>query len=248
MVLKTSSLTKQFGALTAVDEVSIHIEEGELRALIGPNGAGKTTLFNLITGLIKPSKGTISFRGEDITNLSVEKRVQRGISRSFQVTNIFPSLSVRENIRVAVQQQSAHRWNFWSDVDEITEMEDEVLDILEYVGMEIDPDTAASTLSHGEKRQLEIAIAIANDPDILLLDEPTAGMSKSETEEMITLIRELGKEHALLLVEHDIDLVLELSDRITVLHRGRVIAEGSPEKIVTNNDVQRAYLGTEVER
>jgi branched-chain amino acid transport system ATP-binding protein len=114
--------------------------------------------------------------------------------------------------------------------------------------MEIDPDTAASTLSHGERRQLEIAIAIANDPDILLLDEPTAGMSKSETEEMITLIRELGKEHALLLVEHDIDLVLELSDRITVLHRGRVIAEGSPEKIVTNNDVQRAYLGTEVER
>lgn len=243
MLLETEGLTKQFGGLTAVEEATMTVEEGELRSVIGPNGAGKTTFFNLLTGLLEPSAGDVRFRGSSIVGLPPEARVRRGISRSFQITNIFPELSIRRNVRVALQNDLGYGRNFWSDVDSIPELEEGTRRVIDRVGIDADPDTKARTMSHGEKRRLEIGIAIAQDPELLLLDEPAAGMSNDETRELIALIRELNEEYTVLLIEHDIDLVMELSDVITVLTEGRVIAEGTPEEVEADVAVQEAYLG-----
>lgn len=246
MLLETENLTKRFNGLVAVDSIDLGVETGEIRALIGPNGAGKTTTFDLLTGLLEPSEGEIRFQGERITGKSPEERAKMGISRSFQITNIFPELSVKKNVRIAVQQDEGYTWNFWSNVDGIPALEERTSDILEYVGIDADPETEASTLSHGEKRLLEIAIVIARDPSILLLDEPAAGMSAEETREMIDLIRSLNEEYTILLIEHDIELIMELSDKITVLSNGRILAQGTPAEVSTNERVQEAYLGGEV--
>lgn len=246
MLLETENLTKRFNGLVAVDGVNIAVEAGEIRALIGPNGAGKTTTFDLLTGLLEPSEGEIRLEGEPITNKSPEERVSMGISRSFQITNIFPELSVTKNIRIAVQQDQGYSWNFWSKVDEIDTLEERTAEIIDFVGINADPEAKAATLSHGEKRLLEIAIVVARDPSIVLLDEPAAGMSAEETREMIDLIRSLNEEYTILLIEHDIELIMELSDKITVLSNGKVISQGTPAEVSANERVQEAYLGGEI--
>ena len=243
MILTTENLTKRFGGLIAVEDVNLSIEEGELRSVIGPNGAGKTTLFNLLTGLLEPSVGEIHFKGETITHEKPEARVKRGIARSFQITNIFPELSIRRNIRISLQNSAGYGRNFWSKVDENEELEERVNEIIDYIGITARPETTASTMSHGEKRLLEIALVIAQDPSIILLDEPAAGMSAEETREVVDLIRSLNEDYTIMLIEHDIELVMELSDKITVLADGSVISEGHPEKVAADEGVQAAYLG-----
>lgn len=245
MLLETENLTKRFNGLVAVDGVDIAVEAGEIRALIGPNGAGKTTTFDLLTGLLEPSEGETRLEGEPITDKSPEERVSMGISRSFQITNIFPELSVKKNIRIAVQQDQGYSWNFWSKVDEIDALAERTAEIIDYVGIDADPEAKAATLSHGEKRLLEIAIVIARDPSIILLDEPAAGMSAEETREIIDLIRSLNEEYTVLLIEHDIELIMEISDKITVLSNGQVISQGTPAEVSSNERVQEAYLGGE---
>lgn len=245
-MLETKNLTKEFSGLIAVDNVNMSVEEGELRSLIGPNGAGKTTFFNLLTGLLSPTSGDIVYDGKPITNQNPEERVKQGIARSFQVTNIFPELTVKKNIRIAVQRDAGYMWNFWSKTDDIPELNERVEEIISEVGITVDPETTASTMSHGEKRLLEIAMVIAQDPEILLLDEPAAGMSAEESREIIDLIRSLNENYTILLIEHDIDLIMRLSDRISVLVEGSVIAEGTPEEVAADDRVQEAYLGGEV--
>ncbi|THE63027.1 ABC transporter ATP-binding protein [Salinadaptatus halalkaliphilus] len=245
MLLETTDLTKRFDGLVAVDQVDLSVEKGEIQSIIGPNGAGKTTTFNLLTGMLSPSDGEIRFNGEDITDESSEKRVKRGISRSFQITNIFPELTVRKNIRIAVQEEYGYGWNFWTKTEDIPELEERTLEIIDYVGITADPDAEASTLSHGEKRLLELAIVVARDPELIMLDEPAAGMSEEETKEVVDLIHSLNEEYTILLIEHDIDLIMELSDTITVLANGAVIAQGTPEEVGSSDRVQEAYLGGE---
>lgn len=243
MLLRTENLTKRFGGLTAVDDVTLDVAQGELRSVIGPNGAGKTTFFNLITGLLQPTSGEVLLNQDSIVGLKPHERVGRGISRSFQITNIFPELSIRKNIRISLQNERGYGRNFWSRVDDIPELETETDRIIQRVGIESPPETEAASMSHGEKRRLEIGIAIAQDPDLLLLDEPAAGMSEEETREIVALIRDLNERYTILLIEHDIDLVMELSDQITVLSEGAIIADGTPAQVTANDRVQEAYLG-----
>ncbi|WP_254538392.1 ABC transporter ATP-binding protein [Halomarina litorea] len=243
MLLTTKNLTKRFGGLVAVDDVTIEVQEGELRSVIGPNGAGKTTFFNLITGLLEPSEGEIMFNGDPITHEKPEARVKKGIARSFQVTNIFPGLSVKRNIRISLQNSAGYGRNFWSQVDGIESLDRRVDEIIDEIGITASPETVASTMSHGEKRLLEIALVVAQNPSIILLDEPAAGMSAEETREVVDLIRSLNEDYTIMLIEHDIDLIMELSDKITVLADGSVITEGKPDEVAANEDVQAAYLG-----
>jgi branched-chain amino acid transport system ATP-binding protein len=245
-VLETRELTKEFGGLVAVDKINLTVNEGELRSVIGPNGAGKTTFFNLLTGLLSPTEGEILFQGDSITHVDPEDRVKIGIGRSFQVTNIFPGLSVRKNIRTAVQRDAGHGRNFWSNTDNLAELNDRVDEIIKDIGITVAPETKAEIMSHGEKRLLEIAIVTAQDPSLLLLDEPAAGMSAEETKEIIDLIQWLNKSYTIVLIEHDIDLVMKLSDRISILVEGSIVAEGTPEEVAANERVQEAYLGGEV--
>lgn len=246
MLLETENLTKQFGGLTAVSDVSLQIAPGDVQAILGPNGAGKTTLFNLLTGSLSPTSGVIRFNGEEVQDLSTEKRVRRGIGRSFQVTNIFPDLTVHKNVRIAVQNVRGEGRNFWSVADNLVEINEEASEILEYIGISEDHDKQASKLSHGEKRQLELGIAVALKPRILLLDEPAAGMSTDETTELITTIQNLSEDFTILLIEHDVDMVFELADKVTVLYEGEILSEGTPEDISQDTSVQDAYLGGEV--
>jgi branched-chain amino acid transport system ATP-binding protein len=241
-LLRTDQLTRSFGSLMAVDRVDFAVERGELRSIIGPNGAGKTTLFRLISGEMAPSRGRIWFEGEDITGLPQHTVARRGIAKSYQITNIFPHLSVLENVRVAVQGY-ARSFDFWSRADRLSDTHHRALTILQSVGLAQKEHELAAHLSHGEKRHLEIGIALASDPALLLLDEPTAGMSPEETDESIRLIRELAAGRTVLLVEHKMKVVMKISDRITVLHQGQVLAEGTPEEIRANQRVQQTYLG-----
>jgi branched-chain amino acid transport system ATP-binding protein len=241
-LLRTEHLSRAFGSLRAVDRVDFSVARGELRSIIGPNGAGKTTLFRLISGEMRPSGGAIWFDGQDITGLPQHAVARRGIAKSYQITNVFPHLSVLENVRVAVQGQG-HAFDFWSRVDRLTDTRDRAIQILQSIGLARKQSLPAAHLSHGEKRHLEIAIALATGPALLLLDEPTAGMSPEETDETIVLIRELAAGRTLLLVEHKMKVVMRISDRITVLHQGQVLAEGAPEEIRANQRVQQTYLG-----
>jgi branched-chain amino acid transport system ATP-binding protein len=241
-LLRTERLTRAFGSLIAVDRVGVTIHAGELRSIIGPNGAGKTTFFRLISGEMMPTSGRIWFGDRDITGLPQHAVARLGIAKSYQITNVFPHLSVHENVRVAVQGP-ARAFNFWSRADRLDDVRDRATALLERVGLAAKADRLAAHLSHGEKRHLEIGIALASDPALLLLDEPTAGMSPEETDETMRLIRELAAGRTVILVEHKMKVVMRISDRITVLHQGQVLAEGTPEEIRSNDRVQQTYLG-----
>jgi branched-chain amino acid transport system ATP-binding protein len=242
VLLRTERLTRAFGSLIAVDRVNVSVRRGELRSIIGPNGAGKTTFFRLISGEMAPTTGRIWFDGRDITGLPQHAVARLGISKSYQITNVFPRLTVLENVRVAVQGH-ARAFNFWSRADRLIDVRERAQGLLETAGLGPKGARLAAHLSHGEKRHLEIAIALASDPALLLLDEPTAGMSPEETDETMTLIRALAAGRTLVLVEHKMKVVMKISDRITVLHQGQVLAEGTPEEIRANAVVQQTYLG-----
>lgn len=240
-LLETQALTKQFDAIVAVDNVNATFEEGTLHAIIGPNGAGKTTFFNLLTGSLKPTSGTITFDGEDITPLSPSEIAERKLVRSYQVTTVFDGLSVLENVRVAVQARHS-KYNFWKDTDDIPELIEEAERILNRVGLSEKRHATAANLSHGEQRTLELAIALGGDPKMLLLDEPSSGMSAEETADIIGLINELADDFTIILVEHKMSVVMQVADRIMVLHDGSVLAEGTPEEVRNDETVQRVYL------
>jgi len=255
-LLRTSGLTRHFGGVTAVDDVDFAIGDDELCSLIGPNGAGKTTFFDLLTGALAPSEGTVEFRDgggwRDLTDAALHETAAAGIHRSYQITNVFPTSTVLENVRVAAQAggDDGGLWGttgdsarLWRNVRAFDEYYEEALSILERVGLADEADTVAETLSHGEKRQLELAIALAGDPDLLLLDEPAAGVSSESVGEVIDLVREVATDHAVLLVEHNMDVVMDLSERVVVLHQGQIIADDDPEAVRENDRVQEAYLG-----
>lgn len=250
MLLSTTGLRKSFGALVAVDDVDFTLEEGELCSIIGPNGAGKTTFFNLLTGALEPSRGTIQYTSpgtdgqRDITEASPDETARLGIHRSYQITNIFPASSVLENVRIAVQAHSkGDSWTFWRNYNAFEEHKAAARAILDRIELLEKAGEPASTLSHGEKRNLEIGIAMAGDPDVLLLDEPTAGVSSEDIESVTTIIEDVATDHSVLLIEHNMDVVMDISDRIVVLHQGELIADGTPAEISENEAVKRAYLG-----
>ncbi|MHA2601144.1 MAG: ABC transporter ATP-binding protein [Candidatus Thorarchaeota archaeon SMTZ1-83] len=255
-ILSTSGLTKNFGGLIAVNDVSLDVERGAIKAIIGPNGSGKTTFFNLITGVFPPSAGRIFFEGIDITRLSMHQRTRQGISRSYQITNIFPYQTTFENIRLAAQGCSGARVNFLGMLNKAgsyEEFHERVLDIAAIVGL--DPDrlyAPAALIPHAEQRKLEIAMALATEPRLLLLDEPAAGMAVEEIPEVIDAILRVketyGEQLTLLVVEHKMDIVMSLSEEIFVLSEGRMIARGSPKEIQENEEVLTAYLGGTDER
>jgi branched-chain amino acid transport system ATP-binding protein len=242
VLLRTEGLTRSFGTLLAVDGVAVSVHRGELRSIIGPNGAGKTTFFRLISGEMVPSAGRIWFDGREITGLPQHAVARLGIAKSYQITNVFPHLTVLENVRVAVQGP-ARAFDFWSRADRLGGVRERAEALLRTVGLAEKAELLAAHLSHGEKRHLEIGIALASDPALLLLDEPTAGMSPEETDETMGLIRELAAGRTIVLVEHKMKLVMRVSDRITVLHQGQVLAEGTPDEIRANEAVQQTYLG-----
>ena len=244
MLLETKKLCKDFGGLRAVHDVNFGVQEGQLKAIIGPNGAGKTTLFNLIAGVFPPSNGGIFFRKREITSKKLHRISQMGITKTYQITHVFPRLTVFENVRISVQSRKT-AFNFWTRADSLSNINEKALGILEMVKLADSRDREASTLSHGERKYLEIGIALATEPTLLLLDEPTAGMSPAETVEATYLIRNLTDKLklTLILVEHDMSVVMEISDDILVLNEGRVLAEGSPKTISDNEEVQRVYLG-----
>jgi branched-chain amino acid transport system ATP-binding protein len=244
-VLEVRDVTKNFGSLAAVRNVSVRVEKGELRAVIGPNGAGKTTFFNMISGFFRPTSGSIFFDGRDITNLPAHKRVALGMARTFQITEIFPELSVFENVRVAAEAARGYSHSVWISGSAKKEALAHVEHILGLVGLEEKARRMVGELAHGDQRAAEIAMALAVRPHLLLLDEPTAGMGDQETYAMTHLIRRLHRDHefTIVLIEHDMRVVFNLADRITVLDQGAVLAEGKPEEIAANATVQAAYLG-----
>src|SRR5215472_6474274 len=242
-LLKTESLSIQFGGLAALSQVNFEAAGGEIRAIIGPNGAGKSTFFNCLTGVLRPSSGRIVFDGEEITGLPSNVISQKGIARSYQITNILPNATVRENARIAAQSRR-HRWSLLTDYRSFGDIIDKAEAALAAVGLGDKAHALAASLSHGEQRNLEIAIALATEPQLLCLDEPTAGMSAAETRDTIELIRRVSKSLAILIVEHDMQVVMELAHRITVLHYGEVLAEGTPAEIQRNPRVLEVYLKT----
>lgn len=242
-IIKTKNLTKRFGGLIAVNHVDLIIEGNRLTSIIGPNGAGKTTLYNLLIGLIKPDDGKIHFKGKDITGYPPHKIVKEGIARSFQILNIFTELSLFENIRIAVQAERDHGLEMLSSIDSLDEVNDRSFEIIKTIGLEGKENTIAKNLSYGDRRILEIGIALASNPKLLLLDEPTSGLASRETGRMTDFIQNLAKDLTIVVIEHDMNVVLSISDYIVVLHQGKIIAEGTPDKIRRNDEVQEAYLG-----
>ena len=245
MFFKVDKVEKSFGALMATAGVSLEVDEGSVVSIIGPNGAGKTTLFNLITGVHIPDRGSIYFQGKDITRHGADQLCRLGLARSFQITNIFQGLSVFENLRLASQGRSGGM-NLFKSVRRLKPPLEEAERILGQLGLWDYRDELAGNLSHGDQRYLEMGIALASRPTLLLLDEPTAGMTPSETNATIDLINELRKDLTIILIEHDIDMVFALSERIIVLHQGQVLAEGEPEEVRANPEVQAAYFGEDI--
>jgi branched-chain amino acid transport system ATP-binding protein len=245
-MLETRRLSRAFGALQAVSNVHVRVEAGELRAIIGPNGAGKTTLFHLVSGVIRPTAGEVRFRGEDVTSLSAHARCRRGLSRTFQITSLFPELTVLENVRMAIQLKRGGSFRVLGGRAFLAATARQARAALGVLRLDERAEAPASTLSHGEQRLLEIAMALAQEPDLLLLDEPTQGLSTEESAATAAVVRRIARERGLtvLLVEHDMDVVFNLADRITVLQFGQVIADGTPAEVRANADVQKAYLGT----
>ena len=243
MILRTDGLTVRFGGLTALNNVSIAVPKGQIRAVIGPNGAGKSTFFNCLTGVIKPSGGRVLFDGADITGLPPYRISRLGVARSYQITNIMPGASVLENVRIAVQSRH-HNWSMLRHHRSYTDVIERAHARLASLELDGKEDELAANLSHGEQRTLEIAIALATEPKVLCLDEPTAGMSVAETHHTVALIRRIAANLTILIVEHDMEVVMGLAQIITVLHYGEVLAEGAPEDIQANPRVQEVYLKT----
>ncbi|MCU0804812.1 MAG: ABC transporter ATP-binding protein [Burkholderiales bacterium] len=246
--LETRNLTIRFGGHVAVDSVSCAFVPGTLTAIVGPNGAGKTTYFNLISGQLKASAGEVFLHGEDLSSLPAPLRTRRGLGRAFQLTNLFPNLTVMENVRLAVQSRARLGLNLWSIWSNHRELLGKAEEVLEMVALADKRDVAASALPHGDQRKLEVAILIALEPEVFMFDEPTAGMSVDEVPVILDLIRKLKAERdkTILLVEHKMDVVRELADRIIVLHNGALVADGEPEAVIASPVVQEAYLGVEV--
>jgi branched-chain amino acid transport system ATP-binding protein len=242
-LLRVSGLAKRFGGIAAADDISLEIPEGELHAVIGPNGAGKTTLIAQLTGEIKPDAGAIHFAGRDLAALPIHRRSALGLARSFQITSVFADFSALDNVALSVQAHAGHSFRFWRNARRDPALRDPALAALARVGLTERAGILAASLSHGEQRQLEIAMALATRPRMLLLDEPMAGMGVRESARMVGLLGELKRGLTILLVEHDMETVFALADRITVLVYGRVIASGAPETIRANAEVRRAYLG-----
>jgi branched-chain amino acid transport system ATP-binding protein len=242
-LLRIENLAKRFGGIVATDDLSLDIAPGELHAVIGPNGAGKTTLIAQLSGQLTPDSGRIHFAGHDITALPVYKRSHLGLARSFQITSLFLDLSMLDNVALAVQAHAGHSFHFWRDARAQPELREPARAALAHVGLSARADLPASLLSHGEHRQLELAMALAGSPRMLLLDEPMAGLGPEESLAMVATLRGLKRELTILLVEHDMEAVFALADRITVLVYGRVIASGAPEDIRANAQVRDAYLG-----
>ncbi len=242
-IIETKNLSKNFGALRAVHNVDLKVKPGHIHSIIGPNGAGKTTLFNLLNGFLLPTSGQIFFKGSNITNLPPYVISKLGIGRSFQITSVFLDLSVFENIRIAAQSRAGINYQFIYSTESYKFLEEKTYQILQKIGLLQKKDFLAKNLSHGERRILDIGIGLATDPLLFLLDEPASGLSKEEISRVISLIKELANQITIILIEHNIDLVLSISNIITVLHQGSVIAEGPPEKIQEDSRVQEAYLG-----
>jgi branched-chain amino acid transport system ATP-binding protein len=242
-VLKTERLSVRFGGLAALSQVDFELARDEVRAIIGPNGAGKSTFFNCLTGVLRPTAGRVLFNGEDITGLPSNTISQKGIARSYQITNILPNASVLENVRIAAQSRR-HAWNIVSHHSAFADINGKTEAAIDSVGLLSKAHELASNLSHGEQRNLEIGIALATEPTLLCLDEPTAGMSAAETHDTMQLVRRIAKDLTILIVEHDMQVVMELCHRITVLHYGEILADGTPEEIQRNPKVQEVYLKT----
>jgi branched-chain amino acid transport system ATP-binding protein len=244
-ILETNRLRKEFGALVAVADVSIKVKANTIHSIIGPNGAGKTTFFNLLSGNLEPTSGRVFYKGDDITHLPLHRTAHIGMGRSFQITNIFPNLTVLENVRLACQALGPHNFRFLQHYKHFPAYEQRAQDVIRQVGLERETHYLARILPHGGQRKLELAIILASNPEVLLLDEPTAGMAAEQVPELIELIREIQRagEKTVLLVEHNMNVVMSISDTITVIHRGQVLAEGTPAEIAEDEDCQSAYLG-----
>jgi branched-chain amino acid transport system ATP-binding protein len=242
-LLQVDGITKRFGGVLASDDISLSVPRGELHAIIGPNGAGKTTLIGQLTGEIVPNAGTIVFDGQDITAQPTYMRSMMGLARSFQITSLFPDFTALDNVALAVQAHAGHSFHFWRKARDEKDLRDPARAALDHVGLAHRADTIVSSMSHGEHRQLEIAMALATKPRMLLLDEPMAGMGPEESARMVQTLLDLKKQYTILLIEHDMEAVFALADRITVLVYGRVIATGLPADIRANPDVRQAYLG-----
>jgi len=244
-LLQVRGLSKRFGGLVATDALDLDVDAGQIHAVIGPNGAGKTTLISQLSGALAPDAGSIMLAGQDVTGLSVHERVKRGIARSYQVTNVFRAFSALENVVLAVQAGDGGSFGFWRPVQRERHLYERARELLNRVGLHQRCDVLAGALAHGEQRQLEVALALATNPRLLLLDEPMAGMGPDESARMVTLIEELRDGLTIILIEHDMDAVFRLADRISVLVYGRVLATGSADAVRSDPVVRQAYLGTE---
>ncbi|MCP1848290.1 branched-chain amino acid transport system ATP-binding protein [Bradyrhizobium sp. USDA 4541] len=242
-LLRVDNLVRRFGGITATDNLSMEVVPGELHAIIGPNGAGKTTLISQLTGQVMPNSGTIRFAGRDVTNLPSYKRSRLGLARSFQITSLLKDFSAIDNVALAAQAHDGHSFRFWGSARKERHLREAARAALERVGLGTRADIVVSQLSHGEQRELELAVALATRPQLLLLDEPMAGLGVTESARMVALLKELRKEVTIVLVEHDMEAVFALADRITVLVYGRVIACDVPDAIRKHDEVKRAYLG-----
>jgi branched-chain amino acid transport system ATP-binding protein len=244
-ILETHKLRREFGALVAVDDVTIQVEANTIHAIIGPNGAGKTTLFNLLSGTIEPTAGRVFFKGRNITGLAAYRTAHLGIGRSFQITNIFPNLTVLENIRLASQALGHDNFRMLRSHHHFRQYEERAWEVIHEVGLAQRALVLARTLPHGDQRKLELGMILAPSPELLLLDEPTAGMAAEQVPQLIDLVRKVHEsgDKTIMVVEHNMNVVMNISDRITVMHQGRVLAEGSPGEIAADKAVQSAYLG-----
>ncbi len=242
-MLEVRALVKSFGALRATDGVDLEVREGETHAIIGPNGAGKTTFIGQLAGTLRPDAGSIRFAGEDVTTLPAPKRARKGLARSFQITSIYADFTALQNVALAVQAGSGHSFRFWSAASSDSTLTGPAAHFLDEIGLANRKNVLAANLSHGEQRQLEVAMVLATRPRLMLLDEPMAGMGAEESQRMIELLSRLKRKQTIVLVEHDMDAVFRLADRISVLVYGRIIATDTPERIRANDEVRRAYLG-----
>jgi len=246
-ILELRGIYKDFDGLEVLFGINLGVQQGERHAIIGPNGAGKSTLFNIITGKYLPSKGNIFFKGQDVTGTSPYKLNRRGLARSFQITNIFRTMTVFQNVRNAILSKNKIRYNLFSRLDRMKHIHDQTEEVLEQIGLLDRKDVMAGLLSYGQQRSLEIGLTIATEPDMILLDEPTAGMSTEETREAVKLIERVTQGRTLVIVEHDMEVVFSLADRVSVIYYGEVLASGPPDEIRQNQKVKDAYLGEEQE-